>query len=456
MTSEQFNKKYNLGSLQNKEDLFVRASQNTNKLINIGGKPKKMLREIAKRFFFNWVTVLCTILFFAVLLTSIIVSVTAKYPSNDSIANYTELYIPSTNGGTIKISATPYVIDLPPFYKDFIPVQSFPGGNSYAAVIENLKSGSNGSYQRYLFENFVQDGVLFKIAENSRYDNGEYVQGKVLLVNFKKFIELENLSIAINKYIELNNYTGNDWAKVISEIRTANSWNSDLQVYSIFGTTQAGIDVWTSSWISTWNAIWLAIVIATLQTIIGVFVGSYLGFHVGSKADTIIMRLIDIFSAPPTLIWLLLFASLWGTSNLTLIVALVFTGWTGAVDGTRMYIITVKDSEFITASKSVGASKLRLIYMHALPAIIGKIATSYVRRIPGIILSISSLAFLGFFTAKEPNLGALINEAVGQAKDNFWILLLPSLILLSISVSLHFMALGIHDALDPKVIRGKN
>ncbi|UWV85970.1 ABC transporter permease subunit [Mycoplasmopsis cynos] len=82
------------------------------------------------------------------------------------------------------------------------------------------------------------------------------------------------------------------------------------------------------------------------------------------------MRLVDIFSAPPTLIWLLIFATTFGTTDLTLGFALVFVGWVGAVGRTRLFIITVKDSEFITASESVGASKARLIYRHALPAII--------------------------------------------------------------------------------------
>ncbi|UWV83085.1 ABC transporter permease subunit [Mycoplasmopsis cynos] len=166
------------------------------------------------------------------------------------------------------------------------------------------------------------------------------------------------------------------------------------------------------------------------------------------------MRLVDIFSAPPTLIWLLIFATTFGTTDLTLGFALVFVGWVGAVGRTRLFIITVKDSEFITASESVGASKARLIYRHALPAIIGKISTSYVQSIPSIILSISALAFLGFFQADDANLGKIINSNnAAFASNNIWILLLPSIILLSISVSLHFIALGIHDALDPKVIK---
>lgn len=78
-------------------------------------------------------------------------------------------------------------------------------------------------------------------------------------------------------------------------------------------------------------------------------------------------------------------------------------------------MIIVKDNEFIIASKSIGASKLRLIYNHALPAIIGKISSQFVRSIPANILTVAGLAFLGFFTNdSSANLGQLLNTAANQ------------------------------------------
>lgn len=165
------------------------------------------------------------------------------------------------------------------------------------------------------------------------------------------------------------------------------------------------------------------------------------------------MRLIDIFLSLPELIWLLLFVSIFGTNSYALIGALVITGWAGPVSTTRMFIITVKDEEYIIASKSVGAKTSRQIFYHALPAILGKIATNFVRRIPSIIMSVASLAFLGFFNENNDiSLGQLLVESIGDAQKNIWILVLPATILLCLSLSLHFIALGVHDALDPKVI----
>ncbi|MBR2849057.1 MAG: ABC transporter permease, partial [Mycoplasmataceae bacterium] len=95
-------------------------------------------------------------------------------------------------------------------------------------------------------------------------------------------------------------------------------------------------------------------------------------------------------------------------------------------------------------------------FIHGLPMIIGKLATNYVRRIVIVILSISSLVFLGFLDSSDnPNLGTLLKEAIPLLDVNFWALLLPSLVLLLFSLSAQFVANGLHDALDPKVVRGR-
>ncbi|GAA7948483.1 hypothetical protein COL447_17000 [Helicobacter pylori] len=84
-----------------------------------------------------------------------------------------------------------------------------------------------------------------------------------------------------------------------------------------------------------------------------------------------------------------------------------------------MFIITVKDEEYIVAAKSIGASTTRQVFSHALPAIIGKVATNFVRRIPSIIVSVASLAFLGFFQETEDvNLGQLLIASIEYVSTN--------------------------------------
>ncbi|WP_406614707.1 ABC transporter permease [Mycoplasma corogypsi] len=457
MTSSEFNKKYGLSQSLQGKDLFTRVPYNINNFTNVAGKPKKLPVEIFKRFFSNWATVLFTIIFLTVLIISLVVTFASPFNPNLKVSLTYEFNVP-IDGKIVKVKGSDAVNLLPPVYKEYVLSSIYPNSSFYAEVIKGLSTLYNPDPENQATGNLLkwylnghktlQDTGLIKIVPTPTGSSELYV-------NAYKFYELSNIIIFLNRMNLPQNASVEQIADAVKVLRQANPDNPNFGIPTYFGTNSIGIDIWTSSWVGTWNAIRLALITATLQTVIGVAVGSYLGFHVGSKIDTIIMRLIEIFVAPPTLIWLLLFASTFGTSDTTLILALVFTGWTGAVGGTRMYIITVKDSEFITASKSIGASKARLIYKHTLPAIIGKIATSYVNRIPGIILSVSSLAFLGFFRGDNANLGALLSSAPKEASNNFLILFLPSMILLSISVSLHFIALGIHDALDPRVIRGK-
>ncbi|QJR43947.1 ABC transporter permease subunit [Mycoplasma miroungirhinis] len=421
--SSEFNNRYNLGTnLQEK----IKYVENPDSLYssNIAGKPKKMLVEIAKRFFKNPYVTLAFITFIVLLLCSIIIPIATHYSPNKPINNIDKEFI------TL----------LPPQYT-----------NTKSIFLKN---------NNRIFETFIK----IKELVDKHPELQTYFQP--LLDTFKVH-ELvgasKSFSVTYNPFIVFDSYLLNIEIQKILDVDPNHTFNPEFiaslratfpAVSTLLGTDINGFDIWTTSWAATAESIKIALIVATLQTLIGVAIGAYLGFHVGKWIDTIFMRIIEIFLAPPSLIWLLLFVSIMGVSNTALIIALVVTGWAWPVSRTRMFIITVKDEEYITAAKSIGASTSRQVFTHALPAIIGKIATGFVQRIPGIILSIASLAFLGFYkNIDNANLGQLLLDATPQAPDNFWILLLPSLILLTLSLSLQFIALGVHDALDPKVIK---
>ncbi len=275
--------------------------------------------------------------------------------------------------------------------------------------------------------------------------------------------QLEHIEKILGPIIDKKELTPNgDWLVTYNKYDLINATlqisNPDAGNFgTLLGTTQEGIDIWTRTWTATRDSLLLSILVAFTETAIGIVIGAYLGFHAGTWIDTVLTRIIDIIKNVPSIIWFLLLVSLFKDINFgTLFLSLVIIGWTAPVYQTRLWIITVKDQEYILASKSIGASTNRQIFHHALPAIIGKLATSLVQRIVIVIFFISSLAFLGFIPhGGEPNLGTILNEARSQVENNVWILLLPSLILLFISLSTQFIANGLHDALDPKLKGGK-
>ncbi|WP_027334009.1 ABC transporter permease [Mycoplasma elephantis] len=431
----------------------------------IAGKPKNMISEIIKRYFKNPYVVVATIIFIVLILTAILVNHLSpnNHPDNlnEGISpfavdkdNNDTFYLPSSLS---QIRVRKFNMFSDPDAELLMGISKYqPALNEKLNLHYDYSINSEGVFitPEWSDLKFIgKDGQNFSI----RYNAYEYNKIKIVI---KKAMDEGIINSSRDLYTHLINKSGKFVeipVKIVLDNEFVNKYYlTQKNIFSLLGTDNLGRDIWTRTWSGTWESIQLALIVATIETIIGVTVGALLGFNVGKKIDTLTMRLIEIITAPPTLIIFLMLVSILGTSNFALAVSLIVIGWTGPVSGTRMFIITVKDEEYILAAKAIGAKTSRQIFIHALPAILGKIAYSYVQRIPSVIFSISSLAFLGFFPNNtSSNLGKLLIDSISQVGDNVWILLLPSLILLTLSLSLHFIALGVHDALDPKVIRVK-
>ncbi|WP_373437815.1 ABC transporter permease [Metamycoplasma equirhinis] len=418
----KFNKTYKINTDLASKFNFV-AEKDKIQASSIAGKPKKMWIEVIKRFFTNPIVIASLIVFVAIILCSLIIPATSDFKPN------------------VKITPSDYVRSLPPFYKSFITkivAPDSPENNLYQNILN--QSALDPQYSQWL--KFFTDSFSREITPD-----GEY------LIKYNAF----NLVIAakLNELINDAKLAG----KSLTDTDVIAIIAKETKVYSkvLLGTSSTGYDIWVTTWYATWRAVKIALIVVLLEGVIGISIGAFLGFKAGKLVDTIAMRIIEIFMSPPTLIWILLFVSIIGAKEWALILALTVVGWPGFVGLTRMFIITVKDEEYITASKAIGASTARSVFVHALPAIIGKIANSLVKAVPGVILWIASLAFLGFFKEDgEINLGQMLIEASSERGSNIWIILLPTLILLFLSLSLNFIALGVHDALDPKVMsRGR-
>ncbi|WP_027120662.1 ABC transporter permease [Mycoplasmopsis lipofaciens] len=416
MNSNDFNHQYKLTQEFINKIKLAKDKKNSN---SIAGKPKILAIEVIKRFFKNPAVLIAFITFIALMIAAVVITTTSPLPAVKKVDFYWQNEYKTTD-----------INSLPPIFKPIIET-------------------SNGSIihrTQLMLGEKLNDGVDF-----SKY--------------LKDYItDYEKLTPSI---IKLNYYNYWDGAWILGQLTNAQSRGETItpalvaevtaklpNFRPIFGTTELGVDIWTTVWKGALESIWVALVVASIETLIGVFVGAYLGFHAGKSLDTFMMRIIEIFQSPPSIIWLLMFVSIWGPSNIVLILGLLFVGWTWPIGTTRMFIITVKDEEYIIAAKSVGASTKRQIFMHALPAIIGKLAMNYVRRIPSIILTIASLAFLGFYQdSNSANLGYFMINNTKLADTNPWVMILPATILLTLSLSLQFIAVGLHDALDPRVIK---
>ncbi|TPR53269.1 ABC transporter permease [Metamycoplasma neophronis] len=434
---KSFNKQYKINDELAQKFSFI-TDKEKQRTSSIAGKPKKMGIEIIKRFFKNPVVVISLAVFILLLLMSILIP-------NRSFTSYTP---------NRQIYDSSFANSLPPYSNPFVTVPIDTNSEVWKKLnYITSKMNENEDYKN-----------LMLYAFNPKVDfDYSFIPGTNLIrIKYNTYAliyaDLLNTYIVENTVTTTANGTTSATINLTTQqvIEFVSKWRNYFKNVLV-GTSSTGYDIWVTVWYSTWRAIKIALIVVALQGIIGISIGAYLGFNAGKLVDTIFMRAIEIFLAPPTLIWILLFVSVLGANESALILALTIVGWPGFVGLTRMFVITVKNEEYITAAKAIGASASRQIFVHALPAIIGKIATSLVKSVPGTILWIASLAFLGFFKEQnDTNLGQILIQASSETGSNPWILLLPALILLLLSLSLNFIALGIHDALDPKVMsKGK-
>ena len=226
---------------------------------------------------------------------------------------------------------------------------------------------------------------------------------------------------------------------------------------SLDGTDAVGRDIWTMTWSGTWSSLKLALFVGIIQMILGVSIGAYIGYHAGGLIDLFMMRIVNVINLVPPIIWLIVMTFLLPKSLgfWSMFISLTLIGFLVPVSYTRLYILKIKDAQYLKASHAVGAGQGRLIFNHALPNVLGKLSVLFVRRIPIIILIQTTLAFMGL--SPEPGaitLGSIINDA----KSNihlWWYIGLPVAILALITLSLQVISNGLHDAFDPKAAKVK-
>ncbi len=222
--------------------------------------------------------------------------------------------------------------------------------------------------------------------------------------------------------------------------------------YPIFGTDQYGRDWWTVLWFSTSKSLLIAIIVAAFSTLIGAVYGAIAGYNAGKPIDTIMMRIVEIISGVPTIVWILVISLVFsdgGFNSFTISVSLILIGWIWPATSTRVFVMKYKDAEYIEASRTLGASNSRLIFKHLLPNISGKLMVRFVNQIPRTIFFETSLVFLGLVLPDSIGLGSMIE--VARQTGYFYLLIGPTMVIVLITLSAQIIANAFNDALDPKV-----
>lgn len=218
-----------------------------------------------------------------------------------------------------------------------------------------------------------------------------------------------------------------------------------------FGTDQLGRDLWSRTWQGAQVSLFIGVVAALLDIFIGVVYGAISGFF-GGRIDNVMQRIIEVVASIPTLIVVILFVLIFEPSIWTIILAMAITGWIGMSRVVRGEFLKLKNQEFVLASKTLGASKIKLIFKHILPNTLGVIVVTSMFTVPNAIFFEAFLSFIGIgVPAPRTSLGSLVNEGRAMLLIHPHELFIPALVLSLLILFFYLFSDGLRDAFDPKM-----
>ncbi|WP_418792845.1 ABC transporter permease [Nitratireductor rhodophyticola] len=188
--------------------------------------------------------------------------------------------------------------------------------------------------------------------------------------------------------------------------------------------------------------------------VLGTLIGMVAGYY-GGRTDIIIMQIMDVLLAFPSLILGLIVVAMLGPSIANLVIAIALTAIPPFARIARAPTIAVKNREFIEAGRALGYSDTRLMFGHILPNIAPEILVMGSLWLATAIRVEASLAFIGLGVAPPTaTWGGMIREGFENILDSFWLALFPSIAILIVVFALNLLGDGLRDAIDPR-LRGE-
>lgn len=220
--------------------------------------------------------------------------------------------------------------------------------------------------------------------------------------------------------------------------------------YGRLGFAENGVDVLASLVFGTRISLLVALITTFVSLIIGVTYGAISGFF-GQRIDSVMMRIIDILLAFPGILLAIYIAAILKPGFSNIIIALSATGWVSYARITRAQVLAIKERDFITAAQSLGATRIRIIYQHIIPNIIGPIIVQTSFGLASLILAEAALSFLGLGVAPgTPSWGALLEQGVAYLLIAPHIAIFPGICIALAVLGFNFAGDGLRDALDSK------
>jgi len=197
----------------------------------------------------------------------------------------------------------------------------------------------------------------------------------------------------------------------------------------------------------------ISLMIGLVPTLISMVIGTILGIisgYFGGKTDFIIMSLVNMVLAFPSLLLAMVVMYTLGASLINIFIALSIVGWGGTARVVRAQTLSIKNKEYIESARAIGVKNSLIMLRHIFPNCIPQLLVLFTLNIPGSILSEASLSFLGV-GAQPPasSWGLMVSNGKEFLFNAPWVAISPGVAILIFVLAFNFFGDGLRDSIDP-------
>lgn len=219
---------------------------------------------------------------------------------------------------------------------------------------------------------------------------------------------------------------------------------------NLLGTDSVGRDQLSRLIYGARVSLTIGLAVQIIAVIVGVSLGSAAGF-IGGWADTIIMGIIEVFTAIPQLLFALFLLSIWGGGLANLILALGLISWIEMCRLTRAQILSLREKEYIEAARAIGVTNTSIAWRHLLPNALSPLIISFTLGIPATMFAEAGLSFLGIgINDPIPSWGKMAGQSSSFIEVYWHLGLFPTVMIALTMLSFSFVGDGLRAALDPR------
>jgi len=231
------------------------------------------------------------------------------------------------------------------------------------------------------------------------------------------------------------------------------AWQEGGSTRFLLGTDAVGRDLLSRLLHGTRYSFFIGFMVVTVAASGGIIIGLIAGFARG-WVDTLIMRVMDVILAVPSLLLALVLVALLGPSLLNAMLAIAIVLQPHYVRLTRASVLAERSRDYVTSARVVGASRLRLMFVTVLPNCLGPLIVQAALSFSTAILDAAALGFLGMGAQPPtPEWGTMLAEAREFITSAWWVVTFPGLAILITVLAINLMGDGLRDAFDPKLRR---